>query len=227
MGACGSADRQEDVLELVLQPHFAERLRGSNGLRQRVLAALPQGLATAISRRALFSTLRLEEDRLLNAHFYRLLDMNGDGFVTLQELLAQLAQVASGRPPLYGSAKRLPTPGPRDWEQRADALQLQAAFAFRLLDLDDDGRITELELRDLAHNSQGPSTKVGLAMRAIGGGETGHHAGGVTFERFMEFTGSSPNTLFPAFCLQQLLSKRGLGAAASLAALRELFGERG
>jgi hypothetical protein len=114
MGGCASVgDRQEDVVELILKPDFAERLKRSNSLRRSVLAALPQGLEAAVSRSALFAVLRLEEDVILNAHFYRLLDTNGDGFVTVGELLAQLAMVAAGHPPLSGKALSVPTPSPR------------------------------------------------------------------------------------------------------------------
>jgi hypothetical protein len=129
---------QARVLRLVLKPGFGARLTASPVLQARVLRELPHGLQTLVHRGALFDVLEVEvENNLLIEHLFNLLDVNDDGFVLLEELLGQLARCSAGLPLRVGHVvDATALPEPREWSRRDDALELQAAFAFHLFDLD-------------------------------------------------------------------------------------------
>ena len=207
-------------------PSWSLSNRRDKGLQQLLRRTFVQGLETPVSRRCLFSVLRLEEDFLENRMF-TLLDANKDGFITLEEVLLALARTAAGE--TLRQTMRLHevgqqrVGGPHEWEDSPNAVRRQAAFAFQLYDLDGNGELTAKEVAVLV------SECIGGNARVV---ENNIHAIGAVRNAMVDEHGfrlmalHAGNFLFPAFRLQQRMAQYGQTASEALAALRQFFGKQ-
>jgi len=209
----------------VLERHFAQRVSRNASLQALLHRAFPEGLQTPVSKRTLFTVLRIEE-QTLELRAWALLDGNDDGWVTLEELLTALARAAAGQPLRVRQRGAQPAalPAPCDWETAPGALRAQAAFAFALYDLNDNGRLSCDEVCTLCVEVLGCNMRsVDTTLRAVGA----VHNGFVTLDGFVAIAQHASNFLYPAFRLQSKLSKHGADAREALTALRELFAAQG
>jgi len=134
--------------------------------------------------------------------------------VSLRELLSQLARCAAGLALRTGGHPGGEPPSPRDWMNRGDAAQLQAAFAFRLFDLDDNGVVTAAELRELVTELYGSSSHAKMTINALGAKD-----GAVDLQSFQAMAANAPNFMFGSYLLQKTLSEKGREAKAVLEVL--------
>ena len=210
-----------------LTDSFSLRVLRDKGLQQMLSRTFVQGLETPVSRKCLFTVLRLEEEFLENRMF-ALLDANKNGFITLEEVLLALARAAAGE--TLRTTMRLHevgqqrVGGPHEWEDSPNAVRRQAAFAFQLYDLDGNGELTAKEVAVLVTEC------IGGNARAV---EHNIHAIGAVRNAMVDEHGfrlmalHASNFLFPAFRLQQRMAQYGQTAAEALTALRDYFGQHG
>ncbi len=160
------------------------------------------------------------EENTLDSRMWSLLDVDDDGWVSLEDVLVCFSRAASGdtlRPNITAPAPLRP---PCVWENEHDALSRQAAFAFQLYDLNNNGRLSAEEVCTLVTEVIGGNARaVDSTLRAIGAVRAGY----VDLQSFQLMALHASNFLYPAFRLQQKLSQLGQGATETIRVLRGFF----